>query len=511
MIQNNLRELFAGYPNASITDVTSDSREVKPGSIFVAVKGGSQDGHEFIEKTAKMGAALVVGEWSEVQVKQKLGALSTPYIQVDDSRQALAFLASQFYGNPSKGMTVVGVTGTSGKTTTTYLVESILKAAEHEVGVIGTVNFRYGTKVYPSTHTTPGAVELQRLLAEMKADGCTAVVMEVSSHALKQSRAAFIAFDVMIFTNLTREHLDFHPDMEDYYSSKALLFTECATHSIQAGKRPFAGVSEDDEFGKRLLETLRKQSRPEMWFASFGLNPQSDISGANLKVDLSGIRGEAGGVTFKSQLAGRFNAQNLLGAIAAGQGLQLDAMTIAQGIAALKSVPGRLERVQNSRDVHVFVDYAHKPDALDKVLNTLSEVKGSHKLITVFGCGGDRDRTKRPVMGKMAATRSDRVIVTSDNPRTEDPNAIIQEILAGIPDAGKPGSHVSVDLDRRKAIESAIAYAQSGDIVLIAGKGHEDYQILADPMKPGGTYKIHFDDREVAQEALLGRSAQPTA
>jgi UDP-N-acetylmuramoyl-L-alanyl-D-glutamate--2,6-diaminopimelate ligase len=488
----------------ALRGVTSDSRAAGPGKAFVAVRGGTSDGHAFIAQAVAAGAALVVGEDPLAKHAAALGKV--PYIQTEDSRLALAYLAAKLAGHPSRTMIVVGVTGTSGKTTSTFLIESILKAAGEEVGVIGTVSFRYGAKVYPSTHTTPGPVELQALLAEMKRDGCTAVVMEVSSHALKQHRATFVAFDAMVFTNLTPEHLDFHPDMEDYYSSKVLLFTDMAQDSIEAGKRPFGAVSIDDEWGQRLAAHLRANPKPEMWFATFGMSPEADISGAKLKIDLAGIRGEAGGVPIRSGLTGRFNVQNILGAVAAAQGLRLDPPEISQGIASLPAVPGRLERVPNKRGIHVLVDYAHKSDALAKVLQTLRDVRGGHRLITVFGCGGDRDRGKRPVMGEMAARLSDHVFVTSDNPRTEDPMAIIEEILGGIPEAARgKGGHVSVELDRKRAIHAAIAMAKQGDLVLIAGKGHEDYQIIGDKTAPRGTRKIHFDDREVAAEALSSK------
>jgi UDP-N-acetylmuramoyl-L-alanyl-D-glutamate--2,6-diaminopimelate ligase len=482
-------ERLLGELGRGLDRVTADSREVGSGTIFVAVKGGTQDGHRHIAQACEAGAALVVGE--EPESAHATSLRGKPYVQVPDSRLALACLAAYLAGNPSHALTVVGVTGTSGKTTTTYLIESVLRAAGHRVGVIGTVNFRIGERILPSTHTTPGAPELQSLLARMKREGCTAVVMEVSSHALKQRRAAYVAFDAVVFTNLTREHLDFHPDMEDYFRSKAILFKESLRYSILAGKRPFAAVSDDDEWGRRLLSELRDHPLPEIWFASFGLSPQSDVSARNLRMDASGIRGEAGGVKVGSQLFGRFNVQNILAAILAGQGLHINPISIADGIAALKNVPGRMERVPNTRGIHVFVDYAHKPDALEKVLKTLRELRKSGRLITVFGCGGDRDRTKRPVMGKLAAELSDQVFVTSDNPRTEDPDQIIREIQAGIP----ASAAAVIEPDRRKAITGALASAKPGDFVLIAGKGHEDYQLI-------GTQKTHFDDREVASEAL---------
>ncbi|MCM2277644.1 MAG: UDP-N-acetylmuramoyl-L-alanyl-D-glutamate--2,6-diaminopimelate ligase [Oligoflexia bacterium] len=504
-----LLELLEGFPpenqaaagdHPRVRHLTSDSREVRAGTVFVAIRGGSRDGHLFIEAARDAGAVAVVGELALPE--ERLRALGLPYVQVRDGREALARLAANFYGHPSRSMLVIGVTGTSGKTTTTYLLESILRSAGHRVGVIGTVNFRYDDRILESTHTTPGSVELQRLLAEMKEGLCTAVVMEVSSHALKQHRTACIAFDGMVFTNLTPEHLDYHPDMEDYYRSKALLFTDMVESSIAAGKRPFAAINADDEYGRRLLGELRQARRPELGFASFGLAPglhevpALDVSGEGLCIGLDGIRGRVAGsflnTELSSKLTGRFNASNLLGALTVAGGLKVDPAMIAGGISSLELVPGRLQRVPNARGIHVLVDYAHKPDALEKVLRTLGEVRGSQRLITVFGCGGDRDRKKRPVMGRLATELSDCVIVTSDNPRTEDPLSIIEEIRLGI---ASDCSNCQVEPDRRKAIHAAIALARPGDVVLIAGKGHEDYQII-------GTRKIHFDDREVALEAL---------
>jgi UDP-N-acetylmuramoyl-L-alanyl-D-glutamate--2,6-diaminopimelate ligase len=471
--------------------VTGDSKNVRAGTAFVAVRGGTHDGHSFIPQAIQAGASVIVGEDPASKVMPKGAA--TPYIQVPDSRRALAFLAAKLHGNPSRHMLMVGVTGTAGKTTTTYLLESILKAAGKRVGLIGTVNFRFEGTVLPSTHTTPGALELQELLADMRGKGCDAVVMEVSSHALKQHRVGSITFDGMVFTNLTPEHLDFHPDMDDYFASKAVLFTEVAAESFAEGKKPFAAVNGDDEWGKRLLALLKSGPSKDLGFEGYGMKP-------SLKLSLSGIHGELDGVKIDSPLIGRFNAYNILAAVTVARGMGIDPKAIARGVADLKAVPGRVEAVPNAKGIHVLVDYAHKSDALLKVLETLKQTirdggTGS-KLITVFGCGGDRDRTKRPVMGKIAVDHSDHVFVTSDNPRTEKPDAIIAEILKGIPDQAK----VTVEPDRKAAIHAAIKSAKKGDLVLIAGKGHEDYQILADGK--GGTYKIHFDDREVAAEAL---------
>lgn len=498
MAIKKLKELLVGLPlkNPSaissipgelrIVHLTSDSRQVGPGSLFFAVHGGAHDGHQFIDAAHQAGAAAIIGEAPY--------SGSAPYVQVADSRFAMGQVAAELHGNPSKSFLLVGITGTSGKTTTSYLVESILQAAGHRVGVIGTVNFRYDGKVFESTHTTPGAIELQELLARMKKEGCTAVVMEVSSHALKQHRVAHCAFDGMIFTNLSPEHLDYHPDMEDYFRSKSILFHEFAAFSVQSGKKPFGAVNQDDEHGRRLISEFSERGVSGFQWAPFGLG----LPEVSLSAGVEGIQGRVGEMRIRSPLAGQFNASNILAAVTVCRGMGVAPDLIQQGVSALQMVPGRLERVESTRGIHVFVDYAHKPDALEKVLKSLREIRASHRLITVFGCGGDRDRKKRPLMGKIAVELSDSVVVTSDNPRTENPDSIIREILAGIP----KGFSYLVEPDRRKAIRAAIQQAQPGDIVLIAGKGHEDYQIIADPSAPNGTRKIHFDDREVAAEAL---------
>ena len=465
-------------------NVTTDSRDVKKGSIFVAIRGGSVDGHRFLLKAQESEAILAVGE------NIPPPGLKVPYIQVLDSRLALARIASHFYDQPSRSLLMIGVTGTSGKTTTTYLIESILKAANHQVGVIGTVNVRFGTKVLPSTHTTPDAPELQRLMAEMKNQGCTAIVMEVSSHALKQHRTAYIAFDGVIFSNLTPEHLDFHPDMEDYFQSKAVLFTSLGVYSHKEGKTPVGAINRQDPFGERLYQELQRQPPyPEFKPAA--------VAEEGLQVTLEGISGRLFDIPIQSQLTGSFNCFNIAAAVTLCHALQVSPLAIEQGIRDLSGVPGRLERVKNSKGIHVWVDYAHKPDALEKVLKSLKRMQNDKRIITVFGCGGDRDRKKRPLMGKIAGQNSDQVFVTSDNPRTENPNAIIEEILTGLTGF----TNYVVEVDRKKAIFAAIHSAQEGDLVLVAGKGHEDYQIL-------GTQKVHFDDREVVQEAFLSYNSR---
>ena len=499
--------------------VTSDSKQVEAGSVFVAIRGVSRDGHDFIPEARARGASLIVAEegskFGADPSATNLGPEATAetilshtgLVCVPNTRRALAQLAAHVYGNPSHSMKVIGVTGTSGKTTTTYLIESILRSAGHRVGVIGTVSFRYGEKVYPSTHTTPDALDLQRLLSEMKADGCTAVVMEVSSHALRQDRAAFVAFDAVAFTNLSPEHQDFHPDMEHYFQSKKILFTDCLEYSKTTGKRPVAVVNIDDPYGRRLFEELRSETSEMTPAPTRSALLSFQFSDLKWSIDLNGIAARAGDTALRSTLTGRFNALNILTAVTIARGLEITTAEISAGVAALTVVPGRLEKVQNSKGIHVFVDYAHKPDALEKVLFTLNEALKSRasertasRLITVFGCGGDRDRKKRPVMGRLAVEHSDIVVITSDNPRRESPDAIIQEILAGIDGSGF--DNYKVEADRQKAIQLAIADARPGDVVLIAGKGHEDYQIIADPSSPSGTRKIHFDDREIAAHAL---------
>jgi UDP-N-acetylmuramoyl-L-alanyl-D-glutamate--2,6-diaminopimelate ligase len=456
-----ISKLNPKIPIFQITGITSDSREVKPGYIFVAVAGTKQDGHDFLKIAEQSGALFLIGE-------KTITPLLAPYAKVSDARETLANLASAFYGHPSRNMLVIGVTGTSGKTTTAYLMESVLKACGKKTGVIGTINYRFGEKIYPSTHTTPGPVELQKLLAEMKNDGCDSVVMEVSSHALKQKRVEGILFSGAIFTGLSPEHLDFHPDMEDYFEAKAILFTHLLAPN---GK---ATINTANEWGLKLLARFPHSS---------------EFGHEQLNSTVHGIRGEIHGTEISSPLMGQFNCENIAGAVVLAQALGFSHAHIAQGVANLQVVPGRLENV-SANGISVLVDYAHKPDALEKVLATLQKI-AKKKIITVFGCGGDRDKSKRPKMGKIAVEKSSFVVITSDNPRGEEPEAIIQDILAGV----HGHSNYAVEADRKKAIIKAISLAKPEDIVLIAGKGHENYQIIKGR-------KTHFDDREVARDAL---------
>lgn len=463
------------FPDEEVSDITANSDEVREGSIFVAISGTNADGHQFLMRAKDSGAILLIGE----RDGKEFGLSSDEYLRVPDSRLALGLLASQMEGNPSREMIVIGVTGTSGKTTTSYLIESILRAAGMKVGMLGTVAFRIDGKTLPSTHTTPGPIELHRLFRDMRKAGCNAVVMEVSSHALKQHRTAGVAFDGAVFTNLSPEHLDYHTSLEDYYASKRILFREQFTRGAWWGKEPKLVVNKSDVTGQRLL----KETPGAM---PFSVPDDAQISAA-------GIQGRFEGVRIQSPLVGRFNAENIAAAVSVTKAVGIPDGAIEAGISHLRSIPGRLEQVSDPRGGRIIlVDYAHKPDALEKVLEVLRPMKlPGGKIFTVIGCGGDRDRLKRPMMGEIACRLSDRVIFTSDNPRTENPLAIISEIE----DGAKNFSNWKSEPDRKRAIQIAIEESNSGDFVLIAGKGHETYQIV-------GHEKFTFDDRDVAAAAL---------
>jgi len=429
-------------------------------------------------------------------------------VQVSESRRALGILGKNFYGAPSSRLCLVGVVGTNGKTTVTYLLESIFSAAGWSAGVLGTVNYRYGGKVLASPHTTPESLEMHRILREMADDGVSHVIAEVSSHSLDLRRVDDCAFDLGIFTNLTQDHLDYHKTMDNYFEAKKRFFREV----LPSGKKsagPRMAVNGDDPWGRRLLAEV------DLPALSYGVDLPCDVRARDVGLSLGGIRATvetaAGRFQVSSPLVGRFNLYNALAAVTAATALGVPEEAIRRGIAAMKQVPGRLEKIGGPGDPQVFVDYAHTEDALKRVLQNLSGFKKEGRLLTVFGCGGDRDRGKRPRMGRAAAELSDLLLLTSDNPRTEEPMEIIRQIESGIPSevmrkvppnefAGRtPGRHYSVVPDRAAAIAKIIACAGPSDMVLIAGKGHEDYQIL-------GNRRIAFDDRLVAGSALAGRS-----
>ncbi len=475
-------------PSLDITQIAYDSRQAVKGSLFVALVGVEHDGHDYIPNAIQQGAAVILGQ-------QEKSERAVPYLHVPNTRTALATIAARFYGEPTRQVPLIGVTGTNGKTTCCYLLEAILKAAGKNPAVFGTINYRFGGKTFPAPHTTPEAPELQRWAAEAVSAGADVIVMEVSSHGLMMERVRDCHFDTVLFTNLSQDHLDFHGTMEEYYTSKRKLFTEILLASDKPKKQ--AILNDGDSYGKRLAEEV---TAPVMRCA---LTHPADYSVTESKFTFEGTQATVvtphGTLNILSPLLGSFNLQNILLTIAAAQSLKLSDEAICEGINAMAGAPGRLERVTREDDRTVFVDYAHTPEALRAVLTALRTYT-RRRLITLFGCGGDRDREKRPLMGNVAAKLSDVVIVTSDNPRTEDPEAIITQILPGIQAEKFPTYQKSkkkgywVELDRRKAICQAISLTEKGDIVLIAGKGHEDYQIL-------GKEKIHFDDREEAKAA----------
>jgi UDP-N-acetylmuramoyl-L-alanyl-D-glutamate--2,6-diaminopimelate ligase len=491
-----------------VSGLAYDSRKVKPGEIFFATPGEKADGHDFIGDAVRRGAAGVVcsrdGDWPRPRAT----------LRVEDTRRSMGLWAAHFYGRPSEKIRLIGVTGTNGKTTLTYLIESVLQAAGMPAGVIGTINYRYAGRDLPSHHTTPESLDLQALLSQMIQAGVRVVAMEVSSHALAQERVRGLEFDVAVFTNLSRDHLDYHRDMDEYFLAKSKLFTDYLQASRKARKA--AVIYGDDPRGRELIEKLRTFDF-DLW--SYGEGPEHDVHVVDVKRDVRGLRGTIQAreqmIEFDSPLVGAANLQNILGAVGVARALAIDAAVVAQGVNQLKSVPGRLEKVANDRGLTILVDYAHSPDALEKVLGAVRPLTQG-KVICVFGCGGDRDRGKRPLMGEIAARLSDLVVLTSDNPRTEEPGAILNDVEAGIsktaltkldlaelrhPSAsGKIQRGYIVEADRRKAIGIAIGAASLDDLVLIAGKGHEDYQIL-------GTNKVHFDDREVAREQSASRAS----
>lgn len=479
--------------NGVLELLTSDTREVRAGSTFYLVPSASRK-ETLQEWTTRCVSAQEAGAIAIVAEIPRPTEITVSFFQVPDVRRALAEAAAERAGYPARGMLCIGVTGTSGKTTTTFLIESILREAGFVVGLIGTVICRYPGFEQESTHTTPGPVQLEALLAQMRAAGCTAVVMEVSSHAIEQRRVDGVYFDVVAFTNLSPEHLDYHRDMEEYFSAKQRLFDELARESHeQGGKDPRAVICTDDAWGIRMAES---------WERRFGREKLHRVRAGDLapQMDLQGMQGNWQGAHFRTSLTGKFNAANLAVALGVGQAVGLTAQQAIAGIVTIEGVPGRMERVSApDAPFAVLVDYAHKPDALEKVLNALRGT--TSRLTVVFGCGGDRDRGKRPLMGALAARLADRVILTSDNPRTENPDHILKNILVGIQSVVGGVEKSVIESDRARAIENAIETARPGELILIAGKGHETYQII-------GTHKIPFDDRQVARAALQSLGLQ---
>jgi UDP-N-acetylmuramoyl-L-alanyl-D-glutamate--2,6-diaminopimelate ligase len=482
-------------PDSEVVALSQDSRTIIAGSLFVAVRGFHSDGHQFIPQALAQGAVAVIAE--EQQAATAAGA--APVICVPDSRAALARLATVFYGRPSERLKLIGITGTKGKTTTSYLVRSIIEADGHRTGLIGTIDYRVGDKVYPAPNTTPESLDLQRLLAEMVGAHAGYCVMEVSSHALALGRIDGCVFEAALFTNLAQDHLDFHKNLESYFQAKLRLFTTLAADKA-------AVINNDDATAPEII------GRTKAKVSTYGMSAQADIHPVKaIGHGISGLSFSAntpkGLIAVESPLIGKHNVYNILAAIGVGLSLGFSAETVSRGIAAMKAVPGRMEKVDAGQCFGVIVDYAHTEDSLAKLLEAVREIT-TNRVITLFGCGGDRDRTKRSAMGAVAVARSDYAIVTTDNPRTEDPRAIISEIERGMIASGIrvalpadaqriiPGkTPYLVISDRAEAINAAIGLAGPGDVVVLAGKGHEDYQIIGD-------VKYHFDDREVAREAI---------
>jgi len=489
-------------PADSAMDVTSlcyNSGQCLPNSLFVAISGLKSDGHDYIDDAIRHGAKVVVCE-REVPTPPDITKIC-----VENGRKALGRLARTFYGDPSSSLVAVGVVGTNGKTTITYILESIFAAAGFRCGVLGTVNYRYPGIRMAAPNTTPESMDLQRILRDMAESGVTHLVAEVSSHAIDLRRVDDCRFDLGIFTNLTQDHLDYHKTMENYYQAKKRFFSEVLPGGRKL-RRHSRVVNVDDPWGKRLVRETGAGNRP----LTFGIEENADVRPSGFDLSLNGIQAviEVGPARFEmaSPLIGKFNLSNVLAAVSAAIALRIPTEAICRGVETMTAVPGRLEKVSGLAQPRVFVDYAHTDDALRRVLESLCPFKQG-RVITVFGCGGDRDRGKRPLMGKVATNYSDLTILTSDNPRSEDPLAIIGDIEVGINRQSIPkgspeqwplepaGRGYVVIPDRRQAIEAAIRSARPSDIVLIAGKGHEDYQII-------GTNRLHFDDRETAKEIL---------
>ena len=464
-------EAVLGSPDpVEVRDLAYDARAVTPGAAFFAVRGARADGHDFAEEAVANGASVLVVERAvEPEV---------PQLVVPDSRAAMATAADAFFGEPTRELEVAGVTGTNGKTTTAYLLHSILGAAGRRPGLLGTVESRIGGEVRPVVRTTPEAIDLQRTFREMLDAGDRSVALEASSHASMLHRLDRVRFDALVFTNLTQDHLDFHGTMEDYFKAKRRLFTGAAP--------PPAAVNVGDSWGRKLAEELEHAARAPL--VTFGFAEDAEVRPDDLVLDAGGARFTAGGISVETSLRGRFNVENVLGAVAAAILLDVDEEEIVAGVRALQGVPGRFEAVDEGQPFTVLVDYAHTPDSLDNVLRAARDIAAG-RLLVVFGAGGDRDRGKRPLMGRIAAELADVVVVTSDNPRSEEPLAIIQDILQGA------GMDVEIDPDRGSAIARAIGLAEAGDVVVIAGKGHEQGQEV-------GPEKLPFDDRAVAREAL---------
>ncbi|MCL4427959.1 MAG: UDP-N-acetylmuramoyl-L-alanyl-D-glutamate--2,6-diaminopimelate ligase [Deltaproteobacteria bacterium] len=505
IIENNdLVESMTGRADIDIVGISNDSRRIKNGFLFAARKGVNVDSNIYIEEAISKGASAILTD--DAVIAEKFKNKDTVIIKVKDALKAYAVISKNFFDNPAERLRIVGVTGTNGKTTTTFLIKSILKAAGNNAGLIGTIDYEIGDNTTQSKNTTPDAYELNLLFSETVKSGGGYCVMEVSSHSLAQDRVFGVPFDVAVFTNLTRDHLDYHENMEKYYESKKKLFSEVLLKSSKNKK--FAVINNDDRYGKRLIGELKdgfkKESKIDI--LTYGLGEDSDIYACNINYYTDGLKldiifpGNNAIREIRSNLIGGYNVYNILAAVSAAYVLSIAEDFIISGIESLVNVPGRIEKV-NTGDADsplICIDYAHTDDALKRVLSALKDIGGG-RLISVFGCGGDRDKGKRPLMGKHSTDIADISIITSDNPRSEDPLSIIREIESGIKNAlfadkcllkNDTGGHVyTIEEDRVNAIKLALTVASKKDVVLIAGKGHEDYMIVKEN-------KFHFSDKE---------------
>lgn len=480
-----------GNENQEVVDITADSREVGEGSLFICLCGARADGHDFAAAAAEKGAPVIVAE------KKISVPAHTAVVYVKDTRRAMEDLTPYFFDYPARKMRILAVTGTNGKTTSTHIEAHILNRAGFKTGVIGTIHMLIGDKEYPTHNTTPDVVDLEKMLYRMQAEGVTHVCMEVSSHALALGRVEGVEFDNAAFTNLTEDHLDYHKTMENYAAAKALLFKKVSERGQVKGNKS-AHINADADYSE-VMSGAVDRAVCRAW--TYSIDRPSDLRAENIRFNANSseftLRFEGETYEVRTNLVGRFNVYNVLTAISAclSEGVPMDVILAA--VKDFRSVPGRFELVDEGQPFTVVVDYAHTPDGLENILKTAEEIRRG-RIIAVFGCGGDRDRMKRPIMGRIGASYADIVIVTSDNPRTEDPDRIVAEVAAGVKEeALKSGASYEVIADRRAAIRRAIALAQPGDIVMIAGKGHETYQILKDRT-------IHFDDREEARAAIRG-------
>ena len=462
-------EIKNGYTlNPEIANVTDDSRKVRNSSAFVCIKGNKNDGHDYARRAVERGAAVVICE-RDMGIKNS--------IIVNDTREAYALMCANYYGNCHRKLKMIGVTGTNGKTTTAFIIKKILEENGYKVGVVGTVGVAIGNEKYPADYTTPDPSVLHRYLYMMKMAGCDVCIMEASSQALVQKRLYGINFDIGVYTNLSREHLDYHKSMESYAEAKAILMQSSDICVINA----------DDEYAPFMKKNARNKA------VTYAIDTDADVMAEKVRLHHDGVEyklaSKSGSYDIVYNVIGKFSVYNSLAALTVGMVMNVSMKRAAKAVADMKTVRGRIEKIKNDRKINILIDFAHTPDSLENVLKTVREVYDK-RLITVFGCGGDRDKTKRPIMGKIACKYSDKVFVTSDNPRTENPDSIINDIVSGL----DKNSYVRIT-DRTQAIREALVEAKPGDTVLIAGKGHEKYQIF-------GTEKIHYDEREIVKQIL---------